>query len=57
MSPEADGHQPVATLTVDRHVMAPGVRRIPLREGNLRGTLFLPPGMLNTHLTTPHLVP
>jgi hypothetical protein len=26
--------------------MAPGVRRVPVREGRVRATLFLPPGEL-----------
>ncbi|XP_003470948.1 bile acid-CoA:amino acid N-acyltransferase isoform X2 [Cavia porcellus] len=35
---------PMATLTVERWYVAPGVTRIPVREGRLRGALFLPPG-------------
>ncbi|XP_005382858.1 PREDICTED: bile acid-CoA:amino acid N-acyltransferase-like [Chinchilla lanigera] len=35
---------PMASLTVERWYVAPGVTRIPVREGRLRGALFLPPG-------------
>lgn len=45
------GHQPLWTQTevlaeveLERHLMAPGVRRIPVRHGRVRGTLYLPPG-------------
>ncbi|XP_076041643.1 acyl-coenzyme A thioesterase 3-like [Oratosquilla oratoria] len=34
----------VASCELERHVMAPGVLRIPVRQGRIRGTLFLPPG-------------
>ena len=36
--------QPITSSTVEKWYMAEGVRRIPVREGRLRGTLFLPPG-------------
>uniref|UniRef100_A0A6I8PBW2 Acyl-CoA thioesterase 4 n=1 Tax=Ornithorhynchus anatinus TaxID=9258 RepID=A0A6I8PBW2_ORNAN len=44
-----DGHDPspgplLATAVHERAFMAPGVRRIPLRQGRVRATLFLPPG-------------
>ncbi|XP_076996493.1 bile acid-CoA:amino acid N-acyltransferase-like [Tamandua tetradactyla] len=35
---------PKASLTVERWYMAPGVTRIQVREGRIRGALFLPPG-------------
>jgi len=35
---------PLACCTAERAWMAPGVRRIPVREGRVRGTLFLPSG-------------
>ncbi|XP_007948518.1 bile acid-CoA:amino acid N-acyltransferase [Orycteropus afer afer] len=35
---------PVASLTVERWYVAPGVTRTEVREGRIRGTLFLPPG-------------
>ncbi|KAM6182419.1 bile acid-CoA:amino acid N-acyltransferase-like [Erethizon dorsatum] len=35
---------PMASLTTERWYVAPGVTRIQVREGNLRGALFLPPG-------------
>ncbi|XP_071530952.1 acyl-coenzyme A thioesterase 1-like [Panulirus ornatus] len=41
-SPDAD--KPLATVTHLRHYMAPGVQRIPVRSGKVRGCLFLPPG-------------
>lgn len=44
-----DGHEPdggrlLARAVHERHFMAPGVRRVPVREGSVRATLFLPPG-------------
>uniref|UniRef100_A0A3P9KER2 Acyl-CoA thioesterase 19 n=1 Tax=Oryzias latipes TaxID=8090 RepID=A0A3P9KER2_ORYLA len=35
---------PLASWVVERWYMAPGVRRIPITEQQLTGTLFLPPG-------------
>ncbi|KAM6182094.1 bile acid-CoA:amino acid N-acyltransferase-like [Erethizon dorsatum] len=35
---------PMASLTIERWYVAPGVTRIQVREGRLRGALFLPPG-------------
>ncbi|KAM5299926.1 bile acid-CoA:amino acid N-acyltransferase-like [Ctenodactylus gundi] len=35
---------PKASLTLERWYVAPGVTRIPIKEGRLRGALFLPPG-------------
>eukprot|EP00079_Xenopus_tropicalis_P009592 XP_002933784.2 PREDICTED: acyl-coenzyme A thioesterase 5-like [Xenopus tropicalis] len=41
-------HQPLgpilATATQERGLIGEGVRRIPVREGKVRGSLFLPPG-------------
>ncbi|CAM4693770.1 unnamed protein product [Leuciscus chuanchicus] len=34
----------IAKVTNERHCMAEGVRRIPVTEGRIRGTLFMPPG-------------
>jgi len=34
----------VSSATHTRRLMAPGVRRIPVREGRVRGVLYLPPG-------------
>ncbi|MBZ3888189.1 Acyl-coenzyme A thioesterase 6 [Sciurus carolinensis] len=44
-----DGHEPdcgrlLARALHERHFMRPGVRRVPVREGRVRATLFLPPG-------------
>lgn len=46
-----DGHvddmpssKPLCSLKIERHFMGAGVRRIEVREGRVRGTLFLPPG-------------
>lgn len=46
-----DGHEPdggrlLAKAVHERHFMAAGVRRVPVREGRVRATLFLPPGEL-----------
>ncbi|XP_070375213.1 bile acid-CoA:amino acid N-acyltransferase-like isoform X1 [Equus asinus] len=35
---------PIVSLTLERWYVAPGVTRIQVREGRLRGALFLPPG-------------
>lgn len=34
-----------------RHFMADGVQRVPVREGRLRGTLFIPPGQFRVPST------
>ncbi|RXN16736.1 acyl-coenzyme A thioesterase 1-like protein [Labeo rohita] len=34
----------IAKVTNERHCLADGVRRIPVTEGRIRGTLFMPPG-------------
>nr|XP_026257748.1 acyl-coenzyme A thioesterase 4 isoform X1 [Urocitellus parryii] len=44
-----DGHEPdagrlLARALHKRHFLPPGVRRVPVREGRVRATLFLPPG-------------
>ena len=36
--------QPVAMTTLQRLVKGAEVRRLPVTEGSVRGTLFLPPG-------------
>ncbi|XP_006026092.1 acyl-coenzyme A amino acid N-acyltransferase 2-like [Alligator sinensis] len=36
--------EPVASCTVERWYVTPGTQRIPIKEGRVRGTLFLPPG-------------
>lgn len=36
--------KPLAHVTFEKWYMTRGVRRIPVREGRLRGTLFIPPG-------------
>ncbi|KAM3852016.1 LOW QUALITY PROTEIN: acyl-coenzyme A amino acid N-acyltransferase 1-like [Vipera latastei] len=36
--------EPLATCTVERWYTAPGVERIPIKSGRVRGALFLPPG-------------
>eukprot|EP00058_Branchiostoma_floridae_P000244 XP_002585732.1 hypothetical protein BRAFLDRAFT_114042 [Branchiostoma floridae] len=35
----------LATTTVERWYLGHGVKRVPVREGRIRGTLFLPPGL------------
>ncbi|XP_020841992.1 acyl-coenzyme A thioesterase 1-like isoform X1 [Phascolarctos cinereus] len=44
-----EGHDPqptkvLAQVVHERGFLGPGVKRIPVREGNVRATLFLPPG-------------
>ncbi|XP_026635835.1 dynein light chain 1, axonemal isoform X2 [Microtus ochrogaster] len=41
---ELDDGRLLARAVHERHFMAPGVRRVPVREGRVRATLFLPPG-------------
>ncbi|KAM4049899.1 acyl-coenzyme A amino acid N-acyltransferase 1-like isoform 1-T2 [Anomaloglossus baeobatrachus] len=38
------GDEPAATKVIERWHSAPGVQRILIREGRVRGALFLPPG-------------
>ncbi|NWH63767.1 BAAT acyltransferase, partial [Geococcyx californianus] len=35
--------QPLATCEAERWYVGPGVQRVPIREGRVRGALFLPP--------------
>ncbi|XP_040598710.1 dynein light chain 1, axonemal isoform X2 [Mesocricetus auratus] len=42
---DSDGGRLLARAVHERHFMAPGVRRVPVREGRVRATLFLPPGL------------
>lgn len=48
-----EGHQPLVTLSqaepvaevvLERPLLAPGVRRIRIHHGRVRGALYLPPG-------------
>lgn len=43
---EPDGGRLLARAVHERHFMGPGVRRVPVRAGRVRATLFLPPGEL-----------
>lgn len=36
--------QPLASCKAERWYVGPGVQRVPIREGRVRGALFLPPG-------------
>ena len=36
--------KPIASSSLEKFYMSDGVRRIPVKEGRVRGTLFLPPG-------------
>ncbi|KAM8782208.1 peroxisomal succinyl-coenzyme A thioesterase-like isoform 6-T7 [Rhynchonycteris naso] len=49
-----DGHEPEGGRLLvrevhERHFLAPGVRREPVRTGRVRATLFLPPGKGSRH--------
>ncbi|MEQ2163356.1 hypothetical protein GOODEAATRI_029158, partial [Goodea atripinnis] len=35
----------LAEATNERHLMGDGVRRVPVKEGNVQGVLFTPPGI------------
>uniref|UniRef100_A0A3B3ZQR2 Uncharacterized protein n=1 Tax=Periophthalmus magnuspinnatus TaxID=409849 RepID=A0A3B3ZQR2_9GOBI len=37
-------HSELASISIERSYMAPGVKRVEIRENGLVGTLFLPPG-------------
>lgn len=37
---------PLASAHVERWYVAPGVRRVEVREQGVQGTLFIPPGLL-----------
>lgn len=39
---------PLASAPVERWYIGPGVQRIDVREGGVRATLFIPPGILHT---------
>ncbi|NXA42475.1 BAAT acyltransferase, partial [Eudromia elegans] len=39
----APGEQPLAACAAERWYVGPGVQRAPVREGRVRGALFLPP--------------
>ncbi|CAI5688170.1 unnamed protein product [Oreochromis niloticus] len=43
-SPSEGQRTELAAVTTERWYMAPGVRRIEIRQNNIVGTLFLPPG-------------
>ena len=44
VTPRETSLQAVSSGTFQKWYMANGVKRIPVREGRIRGTLFLPPG-------------
>ncbi|KAK3742756.1 hypothetical protein QZH41_018965, partial [Actinostola sp. cb2023] len=39
-----NSYAPLCSLTIERHYMGVGVRRVTVHEGRIWGTLFLPPG-------------
>nr|XP_045011385.1 acyl-coenzyme A thioesterase 1 isoform X2 [Jaculus jaculus] len=41
---EPDAGRPLARAVLERRFLPPGVRRVPVRAGRVRATLFLPPG-------------
>ena len=44
VTPNESSRQPLSSETFQKWHIAEGVKRIPVREGRIRGTLFLPPG-------------
>lgn len=42
--PRGAQHQILSELELERRLMGPGVRRVQVREGKIRGALYLPPG-------------
>lgn len=49
VSPSEGQSTELAAVTTERWYMAPGVRRIEIRQKGIVGTLFLPPGELSVH--------
>lgn len=41
---QSNGEHELATVSLQRWYMVPGVRRIEIRQNGVVGTLFLPPG-------------
>ncbi|KAK7086942.1 hypothetical protein SK128_004856 [Halocaridina rubra] len=39
-----DQSKSLAEIELERHLATPGVQRIPIRTGKVRGALYLPPG-------------
>jgi len=44
VTPNESSLKVVSSVTFQKWYMAEGVKRIPVREGRIRGTLFIPPG-------------
>ena len=44
VTPNESSLKPLSSVAFQKWNMADGVKRIPVREGRIRGTLFLPPG-------------
>ncbi|KAL9979733.1 hypothetical protein ACROYT_G017440 [Oculina patagonica] len=44
VTPNESSLQPLSSEAFQKWYMADGVKRIPVREGRIRGTLFIPPG-------------
>ena len=44
ITPNKSSLQPLSRVSFQKWHMAEGVKRIPVREGRIRGTLFIPPG-------------
>ena len=44
VTPSKSSLKPLSSVSFQKWYMAEGVKRIPVREGRIRGTLFIPPG-------------
>ena len=44
VTPSESSLKPLSSVTFQKWYMAEGVKRFPVREGRIRGTLFIPPG-------------
>ena len=44
ITPQESYSKPLSSKTFQKWYMADGVKRIPVREGRIRGALFIPPG-------------
>ena len=45
VTPNESSLKPLSSVIFQKWYMAEGVKRIPVREGRIRGTLFIPPGV------------
>eukprot|EP00079_Xenopus_tropicalis_P032567 XP_017946338.1 PREDICTED: bile acid-CoA:amino acid N-acyltransferase-like [Xenopus tropicalis] len=52
----SEDHLPAVTTVVERWYVAPGVQRLQVRDGRVRGALFIPPGSLCRCSGSPEMI-